>query len=263
MDTGSRTMRHRRPPAARLPGIATLVVGVALLISLTALSVPGPAVAAAATRPDAAYYVSAVTAIEPAVPGLEVVVHGGGESITLTNRTGKPVTVLGYSGEDYLRITAGGAQVNTSSPTAALNAADGRSAPVPTATKKQPAAKWRPVGATNSFTWNDFRPQWSAEQRPPIVTADPHASHQVFAWGIQLTVGSTPVLVRGTVTWTGTPLLGRAALLLAVGGVLLLALAIAVIIWIALRRRRLRRREPHDIPLAPVVPRADHPTGAR
>lgn len=265
MATNSRTKRPGRQPAAPLPGIAALVIGVAVLIALTVLLAPGTAVAAATANPDAEYYVSAVTAIEPAVPGLEVVVHGGGESITLTNRTGQPVVVLGYSGEDYLRITADGAQVNTNSMTASLNADGGRSAPAPALTgkAKRLAVKWRPVGATNSFTWQDFRPQWSAEQRPPIVTADPHARHQVFAWGIQLKVGAKPALVRGTVTWIGAPRFSGTTPFVAFGTVLLAALAVAVATGIGLRRRRIRRRESHVIPAAGPAERTSYSTGAR
>src|SRR5689334_1593510 len=126
MATGLRTARHGGSASSRLLGIFALVLGAAVLVTLTVLFAPGTAVAET-QNPDAGYYVSTVTAIEPAVPGLEVVAHGGGESITLTNRTGKRVVVLGYSGEEYLRFDTKGTQVNTNSPTAALNADGGRS----------------------------------------------------------------------------------------------------------------------------------------
>jgi hypothetical protein len=254
MVTGLRTTRTSGRTATRLRGIAALVVGVAVLITLTALFSSGAATAAS-QNPDAEYYVSTVTGIEPAVPGLQVVVHGGGESITLTNHTGKPVVVLGYSGEDYLRIDDSGAKVNINSLTAALNADGGRSAP-PTSTGSAKArpAKWRPVAETAAFTWQDFRTQWSADQRPPIVSADPHARHQVFAWAVQLTVDGAPTLVRGNVTWIGTPAVDRPLLVAAgAGAAALLALGLGI----GWRRRVLRSRRAR---LTPVVRLAEPTT---
>ena len=260
MTTSLRTTRPGGYHPVRLTGVTALVIGVAALIALTALLVPRTAMAAP-ENPDAEYYVSTVTAIEPAVTGLEVVVHGSGDSVTLTNHTGRRVTVLGYSGEDYLRIEDSGVTVNTNSLTAALNASGGRSAPPAALTQgKKLPAKWRPVGETSSFTWQDFRTRWSAEQRPPIVTADPHARHQVFAWGIQLKVGSKPALVRGNVTWTGTPAVSHTVLIAAaaVG-----ALVVALVLAIEVRRRRARRRAPRVVPLVRAAERISHSTGAK
>ena len=53
---------------------ADRVIGAMLVVGLAALIVP--AAASAAGNPDAEYYRSVVTAVEPAVPGLQVVVHG-------------------------------------------------------------------------------------------------------------------------------------------------------------------------------------------
>jgi hypothetical protein len=261
MAPGLRTTQRGNSSAARLHGITALVVGVAVLIALTVLLAPGTAMAAG-KNPDAEYYVSTVTSIEPAVPGLEVVVHGGGESITLSNRTGKAVVVVGYSGEDYLRIDGSGVQVNTNSPTAALNAGGGRSGVPATLSGKSLPVKWRSVGHTTSYTWQDFRPRWGAEQRPPIVSADPHARHQVFAWAIQLKVDAKPALVRGEVTWTGTPWLSRTALLAGGAAVLFLILMLALVA-IGSRRRTLRRRSSRVIPWASPAQRPTHSTGAR
>ncbi len=204
---------------ARRPGITLLVFLVAVLIAVTGPVTPGPAFASTAEA-DARYYRSTVTAIEPAVPGLDVVVSRNGDAITLTNGTGRSVVVLGYSGEPYLRIDDRGVTVNTSSPTAALNADGGRSGvPVSLSSAKPKPARWRPVGEGTSFTWKDFRSQWSAEARPPIVTADPQARHQVFAWGVQLAVDTEPVLVRGRVDWIGLPPADRGPVVISVGAV--------------------------------------------
>jgi hypothetical protein len=214
------------------------VIGVLLVLGLVALI--APAATAAATDPDAAYYRSAVTALEPAVPGLEVVVHGSGDSVTLTNNTDQPVTVIGYSGEDYLRITRTGVEENTNSLTAALNTDRGRAKlPIRLSARSKPLRPvWRTLSAANSFTWSDFRTRWSAEQRPPIVQAEPQRQHQVFSWAMQLKVGKQPTLVRGTLTWTGAPRFGPTDLILIALLAALLPVVLVLLWWIRSRRHR-------------------------
>jgi hypothetical protein len=214
--------------AGRLIG-AMLAIGLAVSIA--------PAASADGNR-DAQYYRSAVTAVEPAVRGLEVVVHGSGDSVTLTNNTGRAVTVVGYSGEDYLRISSDGVEENTNSLTAALNTDRGRMPDKLSGQAKPQRPSWRTLSEGNSFTWSDFRTKWSAEQRPPIVQADPQAQHQVFTWAMQLKVGKQPTLVRGTLTWTGAPRFGTTNLIAIaiLTGLVLAGLVLAL--WLRSRRRR-------------------------
>jgi hypothetical protein len=234
------------------------VIGAMLVIVLAALI--APSAASAVTNPDAEYYRSVVTAVEPAVPGLEVVVHGSGDSVTLTNNTDRTVTVVGYSGEDYLRITRTGVEENTNSLTAALNTEQGRvTLPNKLSSRAKPLKpSWRTLSETNTFTWSDFRTRWSAEQRPPIVRADPQRQHQVFSWAMQLKVGKQPTLVRGTLTWTGAPRFGTTNLVLvaALAGLLLTVLALGL--W----KRSLRRRRPVGSHVRPRArPAVAAPTG--
>jgi hypothetical protein len=243
-------MTMTRAAAARLFGVTLLVA------ALTALAAPIMASAAATPKtsadPDRPYYVASVTGIEPAVPGLAVVVHGGGESITLTNRTGSTVKVIGYSGEDYLRITPIRVDENSNSLTAVLNSSDGGRAGLPKkfadpAQAKALPVKWHQVGTTNTVTWHDYRTRWNAGERPPIVREQPHSRHQVFAWAIQLSVNNRPALVRGDVTWTGSPRFGSPALVaLVVGG---LAVALAVLVAVITIRRRIHKVPPDSAPL--------------
>ena len=60
-----------------------------------------PVMAHGPSLPDSSHYRSAITAIQPAVPGLTLAVTKAGESITLTNHTGMTVVVIGYVGEAY------------------------------------------------------------------------------------------------------------------------------------------------------------------
>ena len=243
-----------RAGAVRLFGVTLLVAG------LTALAAPIMASAAAApkaaTDPDKPYYVASVTAIEPPVPGLAVVVHGGGESITMTNHTGDTVLVIGYSGEDYLRLTSTGVDENSNSLTAVLNSGQAGRTGLPkkfTTGQKLPV-KWHQVSSTNTVTWHDYRTRWNAGERPPIVREHPHSRHRVFDWAIQLSVNDRPALVRGAVTWTGSPRFSSPALVALVVGGLAVALAVFVAV-ITIRRRLDGRPAPTDIPMIdPSIP---------
>lgn len=221
-------------------------VGHAVRIGVAALLLgglaAGPAMAAEDSSPDAKYYQSSVTQIQPAVPGLEVKVRSSDGQLTLVNHTGKTVTVVGLSGEDFLRVTPNGAEENTSSLTSAINAKTtngGASAEqlAGAAAGAGAAATWVKRGDQPTITWKDYRVLWANKQRPPIVTADPHSSHKVFSWAVNLKVGSQPVLVLGDVMWTGTPWVTTTQLVLI--GVVLIVVALAV--WTVLQRRRSSR----------------------
>lgn len=218
----------------------------ALRIGLAALLLGGlaasPAMAADDSSPDAKYYQSSVTDIQPNVPGLEVKVRSADGQLTLVNHTGKTVTVVGLAGEDYLRVTPNGAEENSSSLTAAINKAGPGNGATPeqlagAAAGAGQAATWVKRGDQPTITWKDYRVMWTNKQRPPIVVSDPHSSHKVFSWAVNLKVGSQPVLVLGEVTWTGTPWVSTLQLVLIGVAVILVALAG----WVLMQRRRSSR----------------------
>jgi hypothetical protein len=215
-------------------------------IGLAALLLGGfaanPAMAADGSSPDAQNFTSAVTQIQPAVPGLEVKVASADGQLTLVNHTGKTVTVVGLAGEDYLRVTPSGAEENTSALTAAINKAGPGDGATPqqlagAAAGAGQAATWVKRGEQPTITWKDYRVMWTNKQRPPIVAADPHNAHKVFSWAVNLKVGSQPVLVLGDVTWTGTPWVST--LQLVVLGIAVLVLALVG--WVLMQRRRTNR----------------------
>jgi hypothetical protein len=220
-----------------------------LLGGLTA----GPAMAAEDSSPDAAYYESSVTAIQPAVPGLELRVRSEDGHLTLVNHTGKTVTVVGYGGEDYLRIAPNGAEENSNSLTSAINASPSldKLSSAGAATSAAQPPKWVKRGEQPTTTWRDYRVLWTNKQRPPIVETAPHSEHKVFSWAVQLKVGSQPVLVLGDVRWTGAPWETTTQLVLI--AVVLAAILLAV--WVFLRRRGIRsagRRGARQTPVKQV-----------
>ena len=208
---------------------------------------------------DAAYYRSMVREIQPSVSGLDVKVSADGK-VTLTNNSGRQVVVLGYAGEDYLRIGPNGAEENTASLTSGINVNPG-SGQLPqsaaTGTAQQPAT-WVKRSDQPTASWQDYRVLWTNRERPPIVTDSPHSEHKVFSWAVQLRVDNQQVLVLGDVIWTGAPWLstGQTAILVVV--IALLALAIAVVVM--RRRRRGRRGRGHGRSVS-AQPRTPVPSG--
>lgn len=220
----------------RVIGSAVLFVGLAA----------APAGAADGDAGDAAYYRSSVTQIRPDVPGLQVRVGATDSRITLVNRTGKTVIVVGYAGEEYLRITPDGVSENVDSLSSALNAAPNPGEfPSTAADAVNRPARWVTRSSAPEYTWRDYRVMWTNARRPPVVAADPHQEHQVFRWGLQLRVDSQPVLVIGEVRWTGTPWVSP----LYVGlltAVLLVLVSVGVVVLRSRRRARHRRAVSQD-----------------
>jgi hypothetical protein len=200
-----------------------------------------PALAHSRPVPDSSYYRSAITAIQPPVPGLALAVTRADGSLTLTNHTGKTVVVIGYAGEAYLRITPSGVDENVASLSSWLN---GR-LPQPPAQANPRVPQWRHVSGRPTVTWHDYRTHWMGQRRPPVVAADPHHSHKVLDWTVPLTVDGEPVAVKGSLSWTGLGGLSTFAIaLIAVSCAAGVALAIAMAV--AVRKERAGTRVPHE-----------------
>jgi len=216
-----------------------------LLLAILATTWPGTA-AFAHGLPDSTYYRSVITAIEPPVPGLVLAVTKAGESVTLTNHTGETVVVIGYAGEDYLRITPAGVDENIASLSSSLNGSliiEGL--PQKQEQPNQQRPKWRHVSDHPAFTWHDHRIHWMASQRPPVVAADPHHAHKVFAWKIPLTVNAEPVTVHGELDWKGLPgLTTFVIVLIALAGTVGVAMAVAIAV--TMRKEYLATRAQAD-----------------
>jgi len=236
----ARARRRIRAVLAVVTGLPRVVGGL-LVCLLVVGAVPAAPALAADASPDAEYYVSTVTQLRPAVPGLQVQVDAAGR-ISVVNHTDQAVVVTGYAGEDYLRIGPAGAEENTASLSSAINARQGQDQlPLRAgggAADRRPA-HWVKRSDQPAYSWRDYRVMWTGGQRPPIVLQDPHGTHTVSSWGLNLRVGATPVLVLGEVRWTGTPWLDP-GWTVALG--LLLTLVLAAVLIVVLRRRRHNRR---------------------
>ena len=221
--------------------IAVLVGSVGLLLAVAA-----PAAAHGDHNlPDARYYHSTITSVRPEVPGLDLSMIKDGESITLTNRTGKTVVVFGYTGEPYLRISPAGVDENLHSLSSLLNGSLVVSGFARRLAERQQQGppQWKRVSDRPTFTWHDHRMHWMAQQRSPVVAADPRNPHPVFDWTMELSVDGRPVAVTGALVWLGEPLLtGLVLALVVTAGSVLVAVVGLVILRIRIAWRSPRQQ---------------------
>jgi hypothetical protein len=198
-----------------------------LLLLMVAGALLGPATPAAAhggEAPDATAYRITVTGISPPRPGLTVRAVEAGTRLELTNDTGRPVEILGYSGEPYLEVRPDGTYENVNSPATYRNQTLAGGTPVPATAAPTAPPQWRRVSTETTVRWHDQRLQWRAEDPPPAARADPSRPHRLRAWAVPLRDQTQTFEVRGTLDWVPAP---RATLWWA--GALLLAVAVAAL----------------------------------
>ena len=147
-------------------------------------------------------YRSKVTGIMPAESGLTAEVVQGDDRLSLTNKTGKVVVVMGYEGEPYLRFpAAGGVEVNTRSPAATLNINRYGRVRLPPNADAKAEPRWLRIRDGSTYTWHDHRIHWMSTIDPPVVRAGRGSRHHIFDWSVPLLVGAQKESVRGTLDY--------------------------------------------------------------
>jgi hypothetical protein len=170
-----------------------IVVAVTVLVTVTAT----PAMADPA-RPT--NYESEVTALDPAVPGVQAEVIGGDTFLELTVSAGTTVLVPGYEGEPYLRFEPDGeVLVNRNSPAFWLNNDRYAQIAVPADVTAADDPDWQPVGRNGRWAWHDHRIHWMSPEPPGSLTGN--GTQDVFAWAIPIEVDGAPVTVNGVLDW--------------------------------------------------------------
>jgi len=213
---------------------------VAVAIAAVSLAAAAPAAAHGANGqpiPDAAHYLSQITAISPAVPGLTAGVDPRGEWIEVTNATGRTLTVLGYAREPYLRVDASGVSQNAYSPTLTLNQSlFGDLSQLGDSTLPP---SWEHIASGSVVRWHDHRIHWMGADRPPAVKQSPGQAHLVGDWTVHLMLAGTPVDVRGTLNWLPIKShTSRFLLYFLVVDSAAFAVVVAIVTWLMWRRRR-------------------------
>ncbi|RZT82943.1 hypothetical protein EV382_6258 [Micromonospora violae] len=180
-------------------GLVAAAAAVATLISAA------PAAAHGADAPNGTDYRTRTTGVAPARPGLEVRVIEAGARLELTNRTGRTIEVIGYSGEPYLRVGPDGVFENDRSPATYLNRTIDGDTALPAEADPAAAPSWRRIADGTTARWHDQRALWQESTPPPAVRAAPDREHRVRDWTIPLRDGTDPVMIGGTLDWVPPP----------------------------------------------------------
>jgi hypothetical protein len=155
-----------------------------------------PAGAHSTSGPPASNFHSDVRGVTPAVPGVRARLGPDGERIELRVTGRARVTVLGYRGEPYLRVSAHGVLENRSSPAVALNRS--RVPTGSTASGPLRAPRWVRISSGDTAVWHDHRTHWMGGVTPSAVERAPDRPHVIDRWSVPLRVEGGPGAITGT-----------------------------------------------------------------
>ncbi|GAB4054375.1 Dyp-type peroxidase [Catellatospora paridis] len=170
-------------------------------------------------------FTTTLSALSPAVPGVNLAVVENGSRLELRNTTAREVVVRGYGDEPYARIGPDGVWLNDSSPATYLNTDRFASTTVPADADPAAPPRWRKISDETVHRWHDHRIHWMLSTLPTAVAAAPTAAHRVSDWHVDLDYGGTVLSATGSLDWVPGPsptpwyLLAAAAALLVVGAV--------------------------------------------
>jgi hypothetical protein len=160
------------------------------------------------TIPDAAYYRTEITAVQPSPVGVTAQVDPAGEWIQLTSVSTTEIIILGYTKEPYLRMKAGVVEENQISPSTFLNRSLFTDSLPTEADSTNLPPVWRQIGTNGVARWHDHRIHWMGGVLPPQVQADPSHAHPVGDWVVHATAAGVPFEIRGSLRWIGKPRTG-------------------------------------------------------
>jgi hypothetical protein len=136
--------------------------------------------------------------------GLSVEIVNFDDHVRLVNKTGKEVTIKGYDGEPYARISPDGkVEVNLNSPAYYLNEDRFAEVEVPARANAKAKPDWKEIDDNSTFEWHDHRSHYMGQGTPPQVK-DESEKTKVFDYAIPIEVGGKPAKIDGTLIWVGT-----------------------------------------------------------
>jgi hypothetical protein len=188
--------------AAGLPVTVLRRAAVVLACALMVVLVPAaPAQAHPAGIQAAVDYRTRVTAIVPAVAGIQARYIADGSRLELRNDSRRTIEVLGYQGEPMLQVRPDGVWQNTLAPSLYV---DNLGAPVNPAADAHATPQWQRISTRPLARWQDHRALWHGNP-PPQVRADPTRPHRVANWQVPLRDDTATVHITGTLDWVPPP----------------------------------------------------------
>jgi hypothetical protein len=184
-------------------------------------------------------YRSEISALVPAVRGIEFEVLNYDDRLMLTNNSNETVLVRGYQREPYIRIDGDGTvQVNKRSPSFYLNEDRFAQVELPDEANEKSPPRWDTVSKTGRYEWHDHRIHWMSRETPPQVQ-DKDKPTKITDWKVPIQVGDQKVNLTGTLRWEPSDSSIPTAAYFALGGV-----ALASLLLISTSRRIRRRKRP-------------------
>ena len=224
------------PPTCHLKLSAPLLIRkdssvrrLAALLSVLALLLPTPAFAGGFDT-----YVTKVTGVQPAMPGVRAVATSNGEQITVTDSSATPLIIEGYQHDQYLKVSSAGVWQNKLSPAVYLNKEATIGAIPDDANASRPPV-WVKLNGTDHAQWHDHRIHWMGVAEPPVVQQDPKHSHLINDWRIPVVYGGRAGTITGTLSYRPGSHLGSYVTYGAIGVGVVVILGLQILI---LRRRR-------------------------
>ena len=160
----------------------------------------GPQVAIA-DPPAATNFRTAVTAIEPAAPEIDVSIVGGDSFVMIRADRGATVEVTGYQGEPYLRFLPSGEVVENRASVTYFASRSRYGADVPSDINTATPPDWRRVGSDGEYAWHDHRTHWMNEFDPP----GRRPGDVILEAAVPLVVDGRPTTVSVTSVWVSAP----------------------------------------------------------
>lgn len=164
-----------------------------------------PALAHDGTGGAASDYRVTITGYSGDPSGIELRVVELGNRVELTRSGASEVIVLGYEGEPYLRLDAGGVWENVNSPAHYLNADRFAATRPPDGSEAQPIPSWIQMSTGDTARWHDHRAHWMSPIPPDSVAADPDVEQVVHTDRVDLVVDGRSVSAEMEITWLPKP----------------------------------------------------------
>ena len=182
----------------RVAGMLALVVGISLATA-------APAAAHNGNGGDSSDYEISITGYSADPTGVELQVIELGDRVELRRTTASEVVVLGYEGEQYLRLDAEGVWQNTNSPAYYLNADRFAAEQPPASVTPESPPAWERVSTGDTARWHDHRAHYMSLTPPDSVQADPDTAQLVHSDRIAMLIDGRAVAADVSVSWLPKP----------------------------------------------------------